>query len=218
MIQVARYTQPISNGTEGVRSPGTDIHITKWDCTSETSVRSTSNMLPFHDRQKNTESCVSCWRSYEETHRVRSPGGTTGRPSGDDPGCIGIGRESLQFQDTASQSTDVDSQSGPSGSPGPGCQGPETSRLRILSSVGSNSVMGLDWSTLEGDLIFISQRFGWIVDHVVSLQHSEGSGIRTDVATHLGGQTSAKNEMAFSVFWAFWNSSSPFLNYAVYSR
>ena len=28
---------------------------------------------------------------------------------------------------------------------------------------------------------------------------------------------SAKNEMAFSVFWAFWNSSSPFLNYAVYS-
>ena len=28
---------------------------------------------------------------------------------------------------------------------------------------------------------------------------------------------SAKTEMAFSVFWAFWNSSSPFLNYVVYS-
>jgi len=32
-----------------------------------------------------------------------------------------------------------------------------------------------------------------------------------------GDDASAKNEMAFSVFWAFWNSSSLFLNYAVYS-
>ena len=148
----------------------------------------------------NTNSWEWHWRSSEKINRRRNPAGTTSRPSGDDPGWNGICKECQQMEDAGRQHTDVESQSCPSGSTWPRWHGQDASKLLQLFSVELNSVMGLDYSNLEFNLINLFQQFWKIVDNMVNIMPPTGSGFMTDIVTSLRDQTILTGR-GISLYW-----------------
>jgi len=200
-------------GADGLRSPTTNYRPAAADYRPSNKPVPAPAVRPYGAGSVDTDSDERTGRSQDETCSTSDGWWPLTRTGGHDARPTAIWRGSPQFQDAVSECRNVGNQDGPSCSPSSRGQRPEISRFPGLFRVGSNSVERLDCSTPDSHITGARQLSRQTVEDAVRIQPPEGSSLRLDFATRLGGRNDRVGwptnfyTTRGSSFWGPWPSS-----------